>query len=124
MIQPTIKVNGVVKKIPPFTALDATLNPQQKSAERNGNGRLVRETLPDKWTLQMEWEFKTPEAYYEWFNFLASLTRVDFEVCFPAPTGQMETKTMYISPISAKLINFSKGTSGWWKTLKCSFVEV
>ncbi|MCX7924126.1 MAG: hypothetical protein N3B21_19275 [Clostridia bacterium] len=123
-IQPTITYNSVVTNIPAPTVLEVTVNPQQKSAERNGNGRLVRDTLPDKWSVKCEWEFGTPEEFYSWFSFLKTLTRVDFDVYFPAPTGNMETATMYISPISAKLLNYSRGTSGWWKTLTCSFVEV
>ncbi|MGF7050419.1 hypothetical protein J2T13_004957 [Paenibacillus sp. DS2015] len=115
---------GETKKIPAFTSYEVTVQPQQKSAERNGNGKLVRETLPDKWAIQMEWEFGTPEEFYIMFNFLKGLTRVDFNVSFPAPTGKIESGVFYISPISAKLLNFSRGASGWWKTLKCSFVEV
>lgn len=117
-----MKVNG--RKAPAFIAYDVDLEPQQKSAERNGGGSLMRETLPDKWKIKMEWEFATPEDFSEWFNFLKSLTRVYFMVDFPAPTGKIERAQFYISPISAKMINFSRGTAGWWKTMKCNFVEV
>lgn len=117
-----ITVNG--NTAPGPTAFEVTINPQQKSAERNGNGMLVRETLPDKWSISCEWEFGTPEEFYAWFNILKGLTRVNFPILFPAPTGNIETATFYISPISAKMINFSRGASGWWKTLKTSFVEV
>lgn len=116
--------NGSTKDVPAFTSYEITVNPQQKSAERNGNGQLVRDTLPDKWSIQMEWEFGTPEEFYAWFNYLRGLTRVYFQVSFPAPTGRIEQAQMYVSPISAKMLNFSRGRAGWWKTLKCSFVEV
>lgn len=120
----TITHNGITKTVPAFTVYEVNLNPQQKSAERNANGRLIRETLPNKWSLKMEWEFGTPAEYYAWFNYLLGLTQVDFTVNFPAPTGGIERATFYISPISAKMLNFSKGTSGLWQNLKCSFVEV
>lgn len=119
-----IDLNGVVKKVPAFTVYEASVNPQQKSAERNGNGKLIRETLPDKWSIKMEWEFSTPEEFYAWFNYLKGLTRVDFTVRFPAPTGNIESAVFYLSPVSARMINLSRGASGWWKNLKCSFVEV
>lgn len=119
-----ITYGGVTKEAPAFVSYDVTYNPQQKSAERNANGKLNRDTLPDKWVINAEWEFGDPEELTEWFNFLKGLTRVDFVVEFPAPTGKIETATMYISPISAKLLNFSRGQAGWWKTMKCSFVEV
>lgn len=120
----TIIHNGAVKAVPACSVFEATLNPLQKTAERNGNGKMIRETLPDKWTLKMEWEFKTPQDFYEWFNYLKALTRVDFTVQFPAPTGNLETATFYISPISATMLSMRKGTSGMWKNLKCNFVEV
>lgn len=124
MINPYVSYNGVTKNIPAFISFDVTVQPQQKSAERNSNGRLIRETLPDKWKLEMEWQFKTPEEHYDWFNYVKSLTRVDFDVTFPAPTGAMETATFYVSPITSKMLNFSRGTGGWWKSMKCTFVEV
>lgn len=120
----TITYNGITKIIPAFTVFTASLNPQQKSAERNSNGKLLRETLPDKWTLSAEWELSTPEEYYALFNYLKGLTRVDFIVNFPAPTGSIEQATFYISPIAAKMMNFSRGLAGTWKNLKCSFIEV
>lgn len=120
----TITVAGAATSVPAFTVFEATINPQQKSAARNGNGRLVRETLPDKWTLTMEWEFSNPQQFYDWCKYLSDLTRVDFKVEFPAPTGEIITTTFYISPISARMINFSKGNAGWWQNLKCKFVEV
>lgn len=121
----TITKGGVQTVVPScWTVMEPVLNTQVKAAERNGNGRMNRETLPNKWSIQMEWEFSTPEEYYAWFNYLASLTRVDFTVHFPAPTGRMEEAEMYISPISARMLNMSRGATGWWKTLKCSFVEV
>lgn len=123
-IQMTITVATTVTTAPASTVMEITVNPQQKSAERNGNGKLVRETLPDKWGINLEWEFATPAEYYAWFNYLKSLTRINFIVNFPAPTGNIEQAEFYISPISTKLLNFSRGTTGWWKTLKCSFVEV
>lgn len=116
--------DGVTTTAPASTAMDVTVNPQQKSAERNGNGKLVRETLPDKWGINLEWEFGTPEEFYTWFNYLRSLTRIYFDVKFAAPTGNVETANFYISPISAKMLTMSRGNAGWWKTLKCSFVEV
>ena len=120
----TLVKSGITINVPAFTVFEATLNTQVKSAERNGDGMLLRETLPDKWSLQMEWEFKTPEEFYAWFNVLKDLTRVNFVVNFPAPTGKVEKATFYVSPISAKMLNFSRGVSGWWKTMKCNFVEV
>ncbi|BBI32371.1 hypothetical protein [Cohnella abietis] len=120
----TIVRNGVTKAAPPHSLYEAILNPQQKSAERNGNGRLNRETLPDKWSINQEWEFATPQEFYDWFNYLKSLTRIDFTANFPAPTGRIETAIFYVAPISAKMINYSRGAGGWWKTLKCNFVEV
>ena len=117
-------VGGVETSAPAFTEYEVTFNPQQKSAERNGNGKLIRETLPDKWSLQMTWEFSTPEAFYAWFSYLKALTQIDFTVKFPAPTGAIEESIFYVSPISARMLNFSRGTSGWWKSLKCTFVEV
>ena len=120
----TVTVNGATTNAPAPSVLEVTLNTQVKSAERNGNGQLVRETLPNKWKLDMEWEFSVPADFYPWFNFLKSLTRVNFTVNFPAPTGNMEQATMYISPISAKLLFYYGGATGRWKTLKCSFVEV
>ncbi len=120
----TITKNGVVKQAPAPITYEATVNPQQKSAERNGNGKLVRETLPDKWSIQMEWQFGTPEEFYDWFNYVRGLTRINFTVTFPAPTGTIETSEFYVSPISAKMFNFSRGVAGWWKSMKCSFVEV
>lgn len=120
----TIVHNGVTTLAPAPTLYEVTYNTQVKSAERNANGRLVRETLPDKWNINQEWDFATPEQATAWFNFLKSLTRVDFVANFPAPTGQIEQATFYISPISARMINYSRGNAGWWKSLKCSFVEV
>lgn len=120
----TITHNGVTKNVPAFTVYDVVYNPQQKSAERNGNGKLSRETLPDKWSINTAWEFGSPQEYYDWFNFLKGLTRDYFIVNFPAPTGNIEQAEMYIAPISATMLNFSRGSSGWWKNLKCSFVEV
>ena len=117
-----ITVKGVSAPAP--ILYEVTLNTQVKSAERNANGRLLREPLPDKWGIQMEWEFSTPEAHNSWFNILKGLTQEDFSVTFPAPTGQMVTSTFYISPISAKMLNFSRGNTGWWRTMKCAFVEV
>lgn len=117
-----IIVKGVAAPAP--VSFEVSLNTQVKSAERNGNGRLVRETLPDKWSIQLEWEFPTPEAHNSWFSHLKTLTREDFSVTFPSPTGQMLTISCYISPISANIINYSRGAAGWWKTMKCSFVEV
>lgn len=109
--------------LPAPVVMDVTLNPQSKSAERNGNGRLVRETLPDKWSIQLEWKFGTYQEYYNLFKFLSTLTRVNFIVKFPAPTGEMLEREFYISPISAKMLNFT-GSAGMWKSMKCSFVEV
>jgi hypothetical protein len=120
----TIIKSGVETVSPPCSVLEVTLNTLQRTAERTANGKLVRETLPDKWTLDMEWEFSTPDAYYAWFSYLKGLTRVDFTVRFPAPTGSMETAIMYISPISAKMLTRIRGDTGQWTTLKCSFVEV
>jgi len=102
----------------------ATLNPQQRTAERNGNGALVRETLPDKWKVDVEWKFDKPQSYYDRFNFLKTLTRINFTVQFAAPTGAIETATMYISPISANMLQFNWGAAGMWDKLKTSFVEV
>lgn len=121
---PAITANGVTMNMPPFTAFEATINPQQWTAERNGNGTLIRETLPDKWSLKIEWEFGTPEEFYAWCKYLSSLTRVDFGVHFPAPTGDWVTATMYVSPISARMLSFSRGKAGRWKTIACSFMEV
>lgn len=115
---------GVATPVPAFTNFEVTLNTQQKFAERNGNGELVREPLPDKWSLRCEWEFGTPQEYYSWFSFLKTLTKINFDIEFPAPTGEMIRATFYISPISAIMLNFSGGTTGRWKTLKCTFVEV
>lgn len=120
----TLTKAGVARVAPAPTVLEVTINPQQKSAERNGNGKLVRETLPDKWSMQLEWEFGTPAEFYDWFVYLKGLTRVNFLVNFPAPTGIQEQAEFYISPISSKMLNFSRGATGWWKTLKCSFIEV
>jgi len=117
-----LTVNGTIAPGP--TVFNATVNPQQKSAERNGNGTLIRETLPDKWSIDCEWEFGTPQEFYNWFNTLRTLTRINFPVSFPAPSGVIETATFYISPISCTMINFAVGASGWWKPMKCSFVEV
>lgn len=115
---------GVTTNAPAPIEFDATLSPQQKTAERNGMGTLVRETLPDKWRIDLAWEFGDMQSFYNWFKFLSTLTRVYFDVQFPAPTGEILTKTFYISPISAKMINFSRGQAGWWKNMKCTFVEV
>ena len=101
------------------TVFEPTLNTQVKSAERNSDGRVLRETLPDKWTLSCEWEFPDETASKNWFNHLKSLTRVDFTLTFSAPTGTDVTSTFYISPITAKMI-----TLGYYKNLKCTFVEV
>ncbi len=120
----SVVVNGVTTNVPATTVFEASLNPQQKSAERNGNGKLIRETLPDKWSLKMEWQFGTPQEFYDWFNYLKTLTRIDFTVNFPAPTGNIEQAVFYISPISATMLNYSRGQAGWWKSLKCNFVEV
>jgi hypothetical protein len=120
----TIVLHSVTTAAPAFTVYEVSLNPQQKSAERNGNGTLVREPLPSKWSIQMEWEFGTPEQFYAWFNYLRTLVQENFTVNFPAPTGNIEQAVFYVSPISARMLNFSRGSAGWWKTLKCSFVEV
>lgn len=117
-----IIVDGV--NAPSPTVFEPTYNPQQKSAERNANGKIVRETLPDKWSINLEWEFSSPDDFYAWFNKLKSLTRINFNVTFPAPTGADITAEFYISPISARLMHFGVGATGWWKTMKCSFIEV
>lgn len=119
-----VTYNAVTTTLPATTEYEVSLNPQSKTAERNGNGRLVRETLPDKWAINMGWDFSTPEEFYDLFAYLKTLTRVDFLVDFPAPDGTTQSVECYISPISAKMINMSRGVSGWWKTLKCTFVEV
>ena len=119
-----ITVDGVEKSVPAPTVFEAVLNPQQKTAERNANGRLMRETLPNKWSLSLEWEFNTPQEHYEWFAYLETLTRIDFLVQFPSPAGVMKQAEFYVSPISAKMINYSRGPAGWWKNLKCAFIEV
>lgn len=120
-----IIANGVTKLAPSsFTAYEAVLNTQQKSAERNAKGVLVREPLPDKWSLKLEWEFATPEEFYAWFSYIKGLTQINFTVSFPAPTGLVETATFYISPISSKMLSLSRGATGWWRTLGCSFIEV
>lgn len=123
-IQPKITKNTVDKNIPPFVKMEVTFNPQQKSAQRTAAGKMAREVSTDKWKIDCEWEFSTPEEFYDWFNYLKGLTKINFNVTFPAPTGNMETAEFYIAPISATLLNYSRGTSGWWKTLKTSFVEV
>lgn len=117
-------LEGIEKNVPAPTVFEAVLNPQQKTAERNANGRLMRETLPDKWSLTFEWKFSTPDEYYAWFAYLETLTRVDFFVRFPSPAGVMKQAEFYVSPISAKMINYSRGEAGWWDTLKCAFIEV
>jgi hypothetical protein len=119
----TITVNSIATTVPVPSAFEATYNTQQKSAERDNEGKLHRETLPDKWTLKLEWVFDTPAASYAWFNYLKSITRLDFSVNFPAPTGNNEVATFYISPITAKLLYYMS-TSGWWRTMSCTFVEV
>ncbi len=119
-----IGIDGVYRTVPSPTLFEAKLNPQQKTAERNNNGRLLRETLPDKWTLDFEWRFGSPADHYEWFKYLRNLTRLDFEVQFPSPEGEMETSTFYISPISSKMLSYKGGVAGSWETIKCSFVEV
>lgn len=119
-----ITAHGATRKAPAPTLYEATLNTQLKSGERNALGRLMREPLPDKWSLNTEWEFGTPEEFYEWFNYLRGLTQIDFGMRFAAPTGRMETATFYISPISAKMLNLSRGNTGWWRNMKCTFVEV
>lgn len=120
----TIIKGGVETVSPPCSVLEVTYNTLQRTAERTANGKLVRETLPDKWTLDMEWEFATPADYYAWFVYLKGLTRINFDVRFPAPTGAMESANMYVSPISAKMLTYTRGDTGIWTTLKCSFVEV
>jgi hypothetical protein len=119
----TITVNSVATTVPTPSVFEVAYNTQQKSAERDNEGRLHRETLPDKWTIKLEWVFDTPELGYAWFNYLKSITRVDFTLNFPAPTGANEVATCYVSPISAKLLYYM-GASGWWRTMSCTFVEV
>jgi hypothetical protein len=120
----SITANGITRQVPAPAVYEVTFNPQQSSAERNGNGKLVRQTLPDKWSLQLEWRFKTPQESYDWFAYLKTLTRIDFSVTFPTPAGTIDTATFYISPISAKMLSFSGGVAGNWKDMKCTFVEV
>ena len=119
----TIAYGGVTTDIPAPSVFNAVLNTLQKSAERNSNGTIIRETLPNKWSLELQWEFQNPQDSYDWFTFLMSLTRVDFVVNFPAPTGNIEQATCYISPISATMLGFYAANAGWWKTVKCNFVE-
>lgn len=120
-----IEYNGTIWQMPAPDVFEPIYNTQVKSAQRNSNGSVVRETLPDKWTLDFLWTaFQDPNDFYEWFNVLKSLTRVDFLVRFPAPTGAEVESTFYISPISAKMLKFSGGTGGTFTNLKCKFVEV
>jgi hypothetical protein len=108
-----------------ITVYEPTLNTQVKSATRNANGTLIRETLPNKWSLKIELDFGCDyTSYHTWFNILVALTRYNFSVSFPAPTGVVETATFYLSPVSAKLIDFNKGVTGWWKTISFELVEV
>lgn len=118
----TLTLNGT--PVPASITFEATLNPVQRSAERNGNGTLIRETLPNKWSIKFEWKFATPEELYPWFAFLVTLMRVDFTVVFPAPTGNTETITCYISPVTAKMLNYAQGTVGNWREMTATIVEV
>ncbi len=120
----TITFDSVVTNVPSPSSYDIAIQPQQKVAERNSNGKLTRETLPDKWVINLSWEFKDPDDFYEWFNYLKTLTREYFIIDFTAPTGNIEQIEAYVSPLSAKMINMSRGTAGWWQNLSCTFVEV
>lgn len=119
-----IIVDGVTKNVPPPAVFEPVLNPLQLTADRNANGRMLRQTLPDKWSLVFEWEFTTPQEFYAWFAYLKTLTRIDFIVRFPSPAGTTEQAEFYISPISARMLSFHGGTAGQWKALKCTFIEV
>ena len=110
--------------VPAPITFEAVFNPVQRSAMRNGNGSLIREVLPDKWSLKYEWKFKTPEELYAWANVLKALTQINFTVVFPSPWGNSQTITAYISPISHKMLNYATGNTGNWREMSCEIVEV
>jgi len=121
----TVTVNSIATVLPSTVSYKATLNTQARSAERNANGKLVREVLPNKWSVKMEWDIKEDvQKYYDLFAYLETLTLINFDVSFPAPDGTYRTAEMYVAPLAAELLNLSQGASGWWDSLSTTFVEV
>lgn len=121
----TIEYNGTVTQMPTsYKSYQVTYNTQVKSANRDDFGSLRRQPLPSKWSAAFVWQFARVEDHYNWFSFLMSLDRVNFNLTIPLPNGTISTFEAYISPISSVMINQSQGNAGWWRDVTVTFVEV
>ncbi len=116
-----LTINGVT--LPDPAECSWELQPQSSFAERNANGLLNRETLPDKQVLNCTWLHDEIGDFPALVDYLSGLTRQFIEVGFPHPDGSTHTFTAYISPLSATMLGCQQRYGCRWTELSCSFVE-
>jgi len=116
-----LKING--QEIHDPSEFSWERQPQSSFAERNANGLLNRETLPDKQVLKCTWLFWDKDEFADLVYLLSSLTREFIQVTFPHPVGEDRTIEAYIAPISAKMLDCHRRYGARWSELKCNFIE-
>lgn len=116
-----LTLNG--SKLPTPAEFSWERQPQSSFAERNANGLLNRETLPDKQVLKCTWNFREKTEFEDLVLLLCSLTREFIEITFPHPAGGTRTIEAYISPLSARMLDYHGRYGTRWTELKCNFIE-
>jgi len=117
-----IKING--QEIPAPAGFDWTLEPQSATSERNANGLLNMETLPEKVKLVCTWKASDSLGDLQsMITLFRGLTRDFFEVTYPDPDGSERTIQAYLSPITCSMLNYDSGNGASWRNFKVSMIE-
>jgi hypothetical protein len=112
-----IKINSVT--IPTPSNYQVGIQDISK-AERNANGKMIKERIATKIKLELSWSYLSAT---EVSSLLQKVSGESFAVEYPNPqTGTLETGTFYSGDRTSSAIDYQGGVMRW-KDLKMNFIE-